>query len=120
MERSRKKELKEQYQQMKKDMGIFIIRSKTNNKCYIQTSKDLKGAINSTKLKLSVGSHPYQELQKEWNDFGQDKFTIEILEKLEYDEDASKTDYADDLVLLQMIWEEKLTGQNVAFYGKRL
>lgn len=48
----RKKELKELYKNMKADMGLFIIKSNFNNKCYIEGTEDLKGTINSTKFKL--------------------------------------------------------------------
>jgi hypothetical protein len=64
--------------------------------------------------------HTNKELQKEWTDFGSENFTIEILEQLEYDKDESKTDYTEDLALLQMIWEEKLTEENMEFYKKRI
>lgn len=117
MDKSRKKELARQYKQMKPQMGIFIIRC-NNNKCYIQATKDLRGVINGTKAKLQAGYHPCGELQKEWNELGSDAFTIEILEELEYEED--KTDYTDDLTLLQMMWEEKLTSKNMKFYKKRI
>lgn len=36
-----------------------------------------------------------------------------ILENLEYDKDESKTDYTEELALLQMIWEEKLAKENI-------
>lgn len=114
----RRKELKEQYKQMKPQMGIFIIRSKINNKCYIQTTQDLRGVLNSTKIRLETGMHPNRELQKEWNDFGFENFTIEILENLEYDKDECKTDYREDLAILQMIWEEKLNIEKIKFYKK--
>lgn len=114
----RKKELKLQYKQMKKPMGIFIIRSKVNNKCYIQTTQDLKGAMNGAVVRLEGGFHPNKELQKEWNEYGSDNFTIEVLENLEYDKDESKTDYTEDLAIMKMIWEEKLTKQNMEFYKK--
>ncbi|QUH20593.1 GIY-YIG nuclease family protein [Alkaliphilus sp. B6464] len=114
----RRKELKEQYKQMKSDMGIFIIRSNSDQKCYIQTTQDLKGTINGTKFKLSAGNHPNRELQNEWNKYGEGNFTIEILENLEYEKDESKTDYREDLALLRMIWEEKLSQKNIEFYKK--
>lgn len=116
----RKKELKLQYKQMKPQMGIFIVRSKVNNKCFIRTTQDLRGVINGTKVRLEGGSHPNRELQMEWKDFGSENFTIEILENLEYDKDESKTDYTEDLTLLQMIWEEKLASENMEFYKKRI
>jgi len=46
----RKKELKEMYKHRKTDMGIFIIKSNVNNKCYLEVTQDLKGTINSTKF----------------------------------------------------------------------
>lgn len=113
----RKKELKLMYKQMKPDMGIFIIRSKTNNKCYIGATQDLRGTINSTKFKLSAGGHPNKELQKEWNEQGEGNFVIDILEKLKYDKDESKTDYSEELELLHMVWEEKLSKENMEFYN---
>jgi hypothetical protein len=117
---NRKKELRMQYKEMKPDMGIFTIKSKLNSKCYIQATQDLRGVLNSTGVKLQAGMHPNKELQKEWNDFGSDNFTIEVLENLEYDKDESKTDYTEDLALLQMIWEEKLIAENLEFYKKRI
>ncbi len=118
MDRGRKRELKEQYKQMKLPMGIFIIRSRSHNKCFIQTTQDLKGSMNGTLARLHAGIHPNRELQKEWKAYGPDDFTIDVLEELEYDED--KTDYSDDLALLQLIWEERLTGENLDFYRRRL
>lgn len=114
----RKKELKIQYKQMKKDMGIFIVRSKSSNKCYIEATQDLRGTMNGTMFKLGAGGHPNKELQKEWTDFGEGNFTIEILENLKYDKDESKTDYSEELALLKMIWEEKLINENMEFYRK--
>lgn len=114
----RKKELKLQYKQMKPQMGIFIIRSKVNNKCYLQATQDLRGVMNGAKVRLMGNMHPYKELQMEWTEYGPENFAIEILENLTYDKDESKTDYTEELALLQMIWEEKLTKENMEFYKK--
>lgn len=114
----RRKELKELYKNRKPDMGIFIIQSNVNNKCYIEGVQDLKGVINSTKFKLDFGNHPYKELQKEWKEQGESGFTIEILENLKYDKDELKIDYSEELNILKMIWEEKLLQKGIAFYKK--
>lgn len=105
----RKKELKELYKTMKPDMGIFIIKSSLNDKCYIEVTKDLKGTINSTKFKLDLGNHPNKELQKLWKEHGESSFTIEILEKLKYDEDETKVDYSEELNILKLIWQDRLS-----------
>ena len=120
LDKTRKKELIEQYKLTKPQMGIFIIRCKMNNKCYLQTTQDLRGVMNGTLARLSRGFHPNAELQKEWKELGPENFTIEILEHLEYDKDETKTDYAEELALLKMIWEEKLAQENVEFYKRRI
>jgi len=114
----RRKELKEKYRQLKPDMGVFAACSSCSNKCYIESTKDLRSRINSTRFKLEAGNHPVRELQEEWKERGEDCFTIEILEKLEYDKDESKNDYTDDLDLLKMIWEENLLKKGYRFYKK--
>ncbi|MDD3656090.1 MAG: GIY-YIG nuclease family protein [Atribacterota bacterium] len=115
---NRKKELKLQYKLMKPKMGIFAIRSKVNKKCYIEAAKDLKSRINMTNFKLELGSHPIKTLQEDWKKFGKDSFSLEILEELKYYEDEAKTDYQDELSLLQLIWAEKLLQENYELYEK--
>ncbi len=115
----RKKELKEEYRQMKSDMGLVIIRSNFDKKYYIESSRNLNATINGSRFKLNAGNHLYQELQKEWNKHGESSFTIEVLERLEYDKDELKTDYKEDLKALQEIWIEKLTEEGLIMYQKR-
>ena len=120
MAMDRKKELKLQYKLTKPDMGIFVIKNSRNRKCHLQTANDLRAVINGANARLRGGGHPVRELQKEWDELGGENFTIEILERLSYDADESKTDYSEELELLKMIWEEKLSKQNVQFYQKRV
>lgn len=120
MDKARKKELTDQYKQMKKPMGVFIIRCSKNNKFYVQATPDLKGVMNGALVRLQGNFHVCKELQKEWNEYGPDCFTMEILEQLEYDKDEAKTDYSEELELLRMIWEDKLVKQNLVLYKKRL
>jgi hypothetical protein len=112
----RKKELKEQYKQMRPDMGIFIVRSNKTNKCFIVTSQNLNGYINRTRFQLNSGGHPNEELQREWKEYGEENFTIEILERLKYDKDESKTDYSEELEVMKFVWKEKLAEENIEFY----
>lgn len=116
---SRRKELKELYKNMKPDMGIFIIKANFNEKFYIEGTQDLNGTINSTKFKLELGKHPNKELQKHWKEQGETAFTIEVLEKLEYDKDESKVDYKEDLDILKMIWEDRLSLKGMELYKRQ-
>ncbi|SHE55345.1 hypothetical protein SAMN02745784_01051 [Tissierella praeacuta DSM 18095] len=57
-------------------MGIFIIRSNSNNKYYIEATQDLKIRMNREIFQLKWGSHPNKELQKDWDDFGESNLYI--------------------------------------------
>jgi len=115
-----RKELIEQFKQMKPDMGIFWIRSKGTNKYFIETSHNLKGKINSTTFQLDMDSHLNKELQSEWKKETAANFDIEILELLKYDKDESKIDYTEELAILKMVWEEKLNDQKLVPYKRKL
>ena len=114
----RKKELKEQYKQMKTEMGIMIVQNKINNKYILVPTQNLKGMINRVRFQLSSGGHPNRELQTEWNEFGEGNFNFETLEVLEYDKDESKTDYSEELNIMEIIWTEKLSGKKMEAYKK--
>ena len=84
---------------MKPEMGIFMVQSISANKCYLEVTQNLRGAVNGTRFKLKGGVHPHRELQKDWQERGEADFTIEVLEHLDYGKDEEKTDYQDELAL---------------------
>ena len=51
--------------------------------------------------------HRNKELQKEWNEYGPNKFVFEILEVVQ-DKDDPNFNLNDELTLLEQIWLEKL------------
>jgi len=101
---------------MKPKMGIFVVRSKVNGKCFIKETVDLKSGINSTVFKLKAGLHPVYELQKDWREQGENNFIIKVLDNLDYKKDELKTDYTDDLAELCTIWKEKLSKEGITLY----
>ncbi len=114
----RKKQLKEQYKQMKTDMGVFIVKKKDNNKYLLVATQNIKGMMNRVKFQLEMGSYPNTELQKDWNESSPDDFEFAILETLEYDKDESKTDYSEEVNILLVMLTEKLTENNMVPYNK--
>ncbi|NLZ39470.1 MAG: GIY-YIG nuclease family protein [Firmicutes bacterium] len=101
---------------MKPDMGILAIKHNGKNKYYLEGTQYLRSTTNSTKFKLNFGNHPNRQLQKDWQKDGKESFTIEVLEKLKYDEDETKTDYSEELAILKILWEEKLLQQGARLY----
>lgn len=107
--KQRREELKQIYKEMKPKMGAFIIKNSINEKIFMNVSKDLKSTFNSYWFQLKMGSHMIKEMQKDWNKYGKDAFTFEVLEYLEYDKKEENKDYSEELDIMKMMWMEKLS-----------
>jgi hypothetical protein len=116
--KEKRQQLKQMYKEMKPTMGAFMIKNTQNSKAFMDVSKDLKSSFNRHCFQLKAGAHPVKELQKEWNQFGQQAFVFEVLEQLEYDEKIEKDDYSEELEIMKMIWLEKLgKKKSIRLYG---
>jgi hypothetical protein len=113
-----KKEIKDSYKQLKFKIGVFQIRNTVNNKIYIDSSTDLVAVWNREKFQLKLGSHPNAELQKEWNEFGEEKFVYEILSEVKQEEDDDgKMDYRNELKQLEKMFIDELQPFNENGYN---
>jgi len=111
-------EIKKQYKQTVQPMGIYIIKNNVNGKIFLGKSKNLNGKINSNKFQLKYGSHLNKELQQDYNKYGEDNFSFEILDQLKHDNDLTK-DFTKDLETLEELWLEKLQPYGDKGYNKR-
>jgi len=102
-----RKELQREYLDRPKPAGIFQIKNTANGKIFLGSSLNLEGPLNGHKFMLSIGSHRNAALQKDWNEYGPDKFIFEILEVVNRKEDPN-FNLGDELTLLEQIWIEKL------------
>lgn len=100
-------------------MGVFVIRSTTAGKVYVEQAHDMQSAMNANRFKLNAGLHRNAELQRDWREYGEGDFTFAVLDTLEYSKDETKTDYSDDLLELREIWMDKLAKEGTDFYGGR-
>jgi group I intron endonuclease len=113
-----KKEMKRQYKQNPPPMGIYQIRNLVNGKLLIGNSKNLNGKLNSHKFQLNSGVHINPELQKEYNQYGEENFVFEIVDKLDPKEDPAYN-YDDDLITLEELWLEKLEPYGEKGYNRK-
>ena len=102
-----KKQLKKEYQQTPRALGVFLIRNNLNDKVFLAAGIDLKGLINRHKFQLTRGGHPNKELQADWNEFGSNNFAFEILDELSPRAGAD-VDYRAEVDFLEQLWLEKL------------
>lgn len=112
------KELKKQYAQTELPMGVYQVKNLVNGRIFIDSGLNIHGKMNGCRFQLSHGSHLNKALQADFNKFGADQFSFEILDLLEHKED-SKADYRDDLKMLEGMWIEKLQPFDDAGYHKR-
>lgn len=102
-----RQEIKREYKERKKPAGIFQIKNTANGKILLGSSLNLEGPLNGHKFMLQIGNHRNAALQKEWNEYGADKFVFEILEVVKVKDDPN-FNLEDELTLLEQIWLEKL------------
>lgn len=102
-----KKELSNEYKQMKQPMGVFRIRNLTNNRSLIDSSTDMTAKWNRHKSELKFGSHKNRALQNDWKEQGADNFEFELLSELKTKE-SDTVDYQEELRLLHKLVLEEL------------
>ena len=112
-----KKELIKQYKQTIQPMGVYQIKNKSNGKLFIGSAKNLSGKLNSHKFQLKNGLHINQEMQKDFNEIGEEGFSFDILDHLKPKEDLNY-DYTEELKTLEAMWLEKLQPFNEKGYNK--
>ncbi len=102
-----RKELTEEYKQLKFKMGVFQIRNMVNGKVFVESSINLDAIWNRHQAQLDFGSHPSKGLQKDWKELGKENFSFEILSEIEH-RDGVNVDYKKELKLLENMYLEEL------------
>jgi hypothetical protein len=100
-------ELKRSYKETPRQAGIFQIKNTETGKVLLGSSTNLHGPLNKHRFILSTGRHDNAALQNDWNQFGPDAFSFEILEIVKPSDDPSFC-LEDELTLLEQIWLERL------------
>ena len=100
-------ELKRSYKETPRQAGIYHIKNSKTGKVLLGSSTNLHGPLNKHRFILSTGRHDNAALQNDWNQFGPDAFTFEILEVVRPSDDPAFC-LEDELTLLEQIWLDKL------------
>jgi|SRR5215475_1491851 len=111
-----KKELKREYLQTPRPMGVYQIRNIVNDKVLIGSALNLPGILNRHKSQLKAGNHPNGALQAEWNEFGAESFVFEILDEITPKEGRNNRD---EVTFLEELWLEKSQPYGERGYNER-
>jgi hypothetical protein len=108
-----RKALKRQYKETRRPMGVFRIRNTLNDKSLVGSSIDVNSILNRHRAQLKLGVHMNRPLQEDWNEFGSDAFTFEVLDTITPPENQAY-DPSSDLRALEELWLDRLSP-----YGER-
>ena len=115
MDRQRRKELQQQYREMKTYMGVYQVTNTVSGKIFISISPNLKNRWLTVRMHLDLGRHPNSELQRDWKELGADSFTYQVIEEKEVSED---TDTRWELRQMEKAWLERLQPYGERGYNK--
>ncbi|WP_077620500.1 GIY-YIG nuclease family protein [Bacillus sinesaloumensis] len=115
----RKKVLKQQFKETPIEAGVFQIKNNQNGKVYIGSTKNFK-TLNGLRFSLEAGtaSPTNRLLQEDWNHYGKDAFSFEILETLK----KKKEGYFNEKEALQELedkWLDHLQPYEDQGYNKK-
>ena len=82
------------FEQLPNVAGIYAISNKANGDRYVGQAKNIRSRAQSHWRDLNKGTHrtsAARHLQKAWDEFGEENFTLEILEII--NDNSSLTDY---------------------------
>ncbi|MBM7563130.1 GIY-YIG nuclease family protein [Paenibacillus sacheonensis] len=105
MDKGKRKELLENFKEIKTLMGIIQIRNKANGKIFIDAYPNLKNKWLTLQMQLNTGRFANAQLQKDWKEFGAEGFDYEVLEEKDAGEIA---DVKWEMKQLEKKWRERL------------
>jgi nitrate/nitrite-specific signal transduction histidine kinase len=101
------KSIKKLYKNTPRPMGIYQVKNLASGKVYIGRAMDLSGRLNSERFQLKNNLHMNRELQEDFNELGMEKFSFEVLDRLQPKENPG-IDQSRELKELEDMWLEKL------------
>ena len=111
-----KKELKRQYKETPKEMGVYKVTNIATGKIFVGNSTDLAARINRHKFNLKFGSEEVRGLMEDYRSSGEENFSFEILDVLKPKENEL-VNYKEELKLFEQLWIEKLELNSVNSYN---
>ncbi len=109
---NRRKEINNEYKARKLCGGVYTITNTVNGKYLIGYAANLKSIQNRFQFAITSGSAIHLKLQKDWQEYGAQVFTLEVLEELEQKPDQSLAEFMEDLKILEKLCRANLDESN--------
>ena len=105
---NRRKEITNEYKERKISGGVYTIANTRNGKYFIGHAANIQSVRNRFQFALTTGSTFHPKLQKDWQEFGPQAFTLQVLEELEQKPEQSQAEFVEDLQTLEELWRANL------------
>jgi hypothetical protein len=105
---NRRKEINNEYKTRKLCGGVYMITNTVNGTYLIGYVANLKSIQNRFQFAITSDSTVHPKLQKDWEVFGDQVFTLEVLEELEQKPDQSQAEFMEDLKTLEQLCRANL------------
>jgi len=119
MDKQKRSELKKKYKDTVRPTGIYQVKNHVNGKVLIGSSSNLEGKLYIIQKELENGNYPNRTLQDDWNNFGKDNFSFDILDYLDTSE-IDREKISQELSILLEMWLEKLHPYTPEGYNHRV
>jgi len=115
MDKQKKKEMKLEYKEMETFFGVIQIKNIENGKIFIDAVPNLRNRWHFYKLNLNNQFYINTDLQKDWNNYGEDHFVYDVL----YKKEASKVENVRlEVKKIKDEWLEKLQPYGESGYNQ--
>ncbi|MHB9094837.1 MAG: GIY-YIG nuclease family protein [Eubacteriales bacterium] len=114
----RRKELKLTYKLNPPPVGVYQIKNQLNGKVFVGGTMNLSGIFNRHRFQLNSKCHVSKSLQEDWDLYGADAFTFDILETVK-SEEISKDDWREAVSALEDKWLNTLQPYGESGYNKQ-
>lgn len=117
LSKERKMELKNTYKQTPRPAGVYQVKNKANGKVFVGSTKNLDGMFNRIRFEFKMGMHRIRDLQQDWNEYGAENFSLEVLEQVK-PHDVSH-DVTEELEALERKWLDTLQPYGERGYNRK-
>ena len=105
---NRRKEINNEFKARRLNGGVYTITNTVNGKYLIGYAANLKSIQNRFQFAITTGSTVHHKLQKDWEEYGAQAFTLELVEELEQKLDQSQAEFMDELKILEQLCHANL------------
>ncbi|MDR3048534.1 MAG: GIY-YIG nuclease family protein [Elusimicrobiota bacterium] len=107
MQKQDRKKLTTDYKNREMLGGVCAIKNNINGKVWIEGVKDIVGRRNRFEFVKNTGSAVPLNIRKDWELYGAEAFSFEVLEELKKGETQTDAEFAVDIETLKDIFIEK-------------